>query len=93
MSLGYQSMCSITIYLLDKMASWFGGQDMIEVYNNVWCKECNREVQCKEKMYHCNMCPDFDICQNCENRGRSKHVDPSHTFRKVKFAGAPSGSF
>jgi len=63
---------------------------MIEVYNNVWCKACQKEVQCHEKMYHCNMCPDLDICENCQNRGRNKHCDPSHTFRKVKFAGAPS---
>jgi len=36
------------------------------------------------------MCQDFDNCENCHNRGRTKHVDPSHTFRKVTFAGAPS---
>jgi len=63
---------------------------MIEVYNNVWCKGCNKEVQCHEKMYHCYMCQDFDICENCQNRAGNKHCDPSHTFRKVKFAGAPS---
>ena len=70
-----------------KMAS---RESPIEVYNNMWCDECDKEVEPNEKAYHCRTCEDFDICENCHLHG-SKHVDPSHTFQIVTFKGAPSG--
>ena len=62
----------------------------MDVYNNMWCDQCDNEVKPNESAYHCRSCDDFDICENCHLHG-AKHVDPSHTFQLVVFKGAPKG--
>ena len=62
----------------------------MDVYNNIWCDQCDNEVQRNERAYHCRACEDFDICENCHLHG-AKHVNLSHTFQLVIFKGAPNG--
>ena len=63
----------------------------IDVYNNVWCDECEKEVELGQRSYHCKSCEDYDICEFCRSHG-VKHVNPAHTFQLTVFKGAPSGS-
>ncbi len=65
-------------------------QPSIDVYNNMWCDECDIEVGVGQRAYHCRMCDDYDICESCHLQG-AKHVDPAHTFKLVVFKGAPYG--
>lgn len=56
------------------------------VHHGVTCDECN-EFPIKGPRYHCNNCPDFDLCENCE--AKDNHLR-THTFTKVKIP-APWG--
>jgi len=49
------------------------------VHENVKCDGCGGQVI--GIRYKCSVCPDYDLCENCEQKGGIH--DPSHVFLKI----------
>jgi hypothetical protein len=48
------------------------------IHKNIQCNECGK-YPIKGIRYKCSICPDYDICENCE-----KKTDHEHSFLKLK---------
>jgi len=49
------------------------------VHSHVFCDACKAPV--RGIRYKCANCPDYDLCQRCENKGGAH--DPEHLFLKI----------
>lgn len=56
------------------------------IHHGVTCDECG-QLPIRGPRYHCNNCPDFDVCESCE--AKDNHLR-THVFSKIKIP-APWG--
>lgn len=57
------------------------------VHHGVTCDDC-QELPIKGTRYHCNNCPDFDLCESCEAKDR--HIR-THVFTKIRIPASWAG--
>ncbi|MBR4609474.1 MAG: hypothetical protein IKO38_03385, partial [Erysipelotrichaceae bacterium] len=48
------------------------------IHKNTQCAECG-SYPIKGTRYKCSICPNYDVCENCE-----KKTDHEHSFLKLK---------
>jgi E1A/CREB-binding protein len=63
------------------------------------CGACQRDIGCGSSRYHCVMCTNFDLCEDCyrpvvteawSHRGSRFRHDGTHTFSRISAAQTPS---
>jgi len=58
------------------------------VHYNITCDGCDAII--KGARYKCGNCPDYDLCENCEQWSESIHR-PDHIFLKIKIPATRAG--
>jgi hypothetical protein len=74
--------CQIADMTTTKMLSWTSGRPAATAHPNIRCDMCQQSIV--HVRYACLDCPDYDLCETCEEQGATRHAAGAHVFAKVK---------